>query len=97
MPSVVYSAAALADLERLAAFLAAEAPAAAEKTSALIGQALAILEANPLIGRDIGGGLRELVISRGATGYVGLYSFDDRWDRVLVYAIRQQREVGYDD
>jgi plasmid stabilization system protein ParE len=39
--------------------------------------------------------LRELVISRGRTGYVALYSFEEDQDAVLVLAIRHQREAGY--
>jgi plasmid stabilization system protein ParE len=39
--------------------------------------------------------LRELVISRGRTGYVALYSFEEDRDAVLILAIRHQREAGY--
>jgi mRNA-degrading endonuclease RelE of RelBE toxin-antitoxin system len=40
-------------------------------------------------------GLRELVISRGRTGYVALYSVEDGHNAVLVLTIRHQLEAGY--
>jgi hypothetical protein len=36
-----------------------------------------------------------LVISRGRTGYLALYRFLPLLDRVLVVALRHQRESGY--
>jgi plasmid stabilization system protein ParE len=39
--------------------------------------------------------LRELVISRGRTGYVALYSLEEGQDAVLILTIRHQREAGY--
>jgi hypothetical protein len=41
--------------------------------------------------------LRELVISRGRSGYVALYDYDVMTDTALVLAIRHQREGGYSD
>jgi len=41
------------------------------------------------------GGLRELLISYGKSGYVALYSYEQREDVVLVLAIRHHREAGY--
>jgi hypothetical protein len=38
---------------------------------------------------------RELIISRGKTGYIALYEYDETADVVLVLAIRHQREAGY--
>jgi len=95
MPQLAYTAQALDDLDRLAGFLAVEDPSSAERTAELVMQALEILEAHPLIGPEIGNGLRELVISRGQTGYVALYSYQPSRDRVLVHALRHQREVGF--
>jgi hypothetical protein len=40
-------------------------------------------------------GLRELVISRGQTGYLALYSHDEGADIALILAIRHQREDEY--
>ncbi len=39
--------------------------------------------------------LRELVISRGRSGYVALHEYSPAEDLVRVVAIRHQREVGY--
>ena len=43
------------------------------------------------------GELRELVILRGASGYLALYRFDPVRDIVRLLRIRHQREVGYRD
>jgi len=56
---------------------------------------ISILEANPLLGRPAVGELRELVIGRGARGYVALYRFIAEIDVVFILAIRAQREAGY--
>ncbi|MSQ53300.1 MAG: type II toxin-antitoxin system RelE/ParE family toxin [Betaproteobacteria bacterium] len=90
-----YSGQALADPERLADFLIEAAPSAAAETVGLIEEAVALLIRHPLIGRPVEHGLRELVISRGRTGYIALYSFEDEQDAVLILAIRHQREAGY--
>ena len=39
--------------------------------------------------------MRELVISRSRTGYLALYSNEEKHDTVLLLAIRHQREAGY--
>jgi plasmid stabilization system protein ParE len=92
---LIYSARALADLECLADFLADRDPAAAAATIGLIEEAVAILARHPLIGRPVEAGLRELVISRGRTGYLALYSFEATHDVALILALRHQREAGY--
>lgn len=95
MAKLIYSARALADLERLTDFLIETAPAAAEETVGLIEEAVQLLSRHPLIGRPVEYDLRELVISRGRTGYVALYALEEDWGAVLVLAIRHQREAGY--
>ena len=95
MARVSYSQRALDDLVRLSDFLLATDPAAAVATAAVIEEAVDILRRHPLIGRPAEAGLRELVISRGKTGYVALYRHDEQADAVRVLAIRHQREVGY--
>jgi plasmid stabilization system protein ParE len=92
---LIYSRRALADLERLTDFLLDADPAAAGDTTDLVLEAIGMLGRHPLIGRPAIEPLRELVISRGRTGYVALYSYEDRYDTVLVLAIRHQREAGY--
>jgi len=97
MAQVVYSEHAVVDLERLADFLAESDPALAFETMACIQDTVAILGRHPLIGRQGEQGLREMVISRGRTGYVALYDFIEADDAVLILAIRHQREAGFED
>lgn len=96
MAQLIYSAQALTDLERLTDFLRENEPAAAEETAELIIEAVQLLGNHPLVGRGVEQGLRELVISRGRSGYVALYSYEETDDTVIVLAIRHQREAGYD-
>jgi len=97
VPGLRFTARSVEDIERLAEFLALDAPFDAAATHALIFEALALLPRHPLIGRPVENGLRELVISRGRTGYVALYYRDLAEDAVVVLAIRHQREIGYRD
>lgn len=60
-----------------------------------IVQALQVLAHSPLIGRPVGGGMRELVVGQDSRGYVALYRFVSELDTVFVLAIRSQRESGY--
>ena len=97
MPTVGLSPRALEDLERLAEFLLEEEPTAAAGTAALIMGGLRALADHPLLGRPAAGVLRELVISRGRTGYIALYTFDEQRDLVWVQHIRHQREAGFEE
>ena len=91
---IVYSRRAADDLIRLTDFLIESDPLAAAETVAVIEDAVMILERHPLIGRKLDERMRELVISRGRSGYVALYTFLPHVDTVLVLAIRHQREAG---
>lgn len=95
MARLIYSEQALAELERLTDFLLEQDLNAALATMDLIEEALAILRRHPYIGRRLDDDLYELVISRGKTGYVALYSFEELHDVVLVLTIKHQREAGY--
>lgn len=86
-----------ADLDRLAEFLLTGDPASADRTARLVFDALAILEQHPLMGRPAPRNLRELVISRGKTGYVALYEYLEAEDLVVVLALRHQRESGFSE
>jgi plasmid stabilization system protein ParE len=84
------------DIERLCDFLRESLPEEAARTAGLLASGLEILKLHPEVGRPTTHGLRELVISRGRSGYLALYYYDDVADAALVLAIRHQREVGYD-
>ena len=95
MATLIYSQRAFADLDRLVAFVAPQGAAVAEHVVELIAEAVELLEHHPLVGRPAEHDLRELVISRGKTGYVALYDYDADEDIVVILAIRHQREAGY--
>ena len=60
-----------------------------------IRAAIAVLASNPLIGRRLPSGLRELIIGRGTRGYIALYRYAEALDQVTVVAIRVQKDSGY--
>ena len=95
MARIVYAANAIANLERAFAFLAEHDPTAATGAARAIRTAVEGLADHPLIGRPIEGGLRELVVSYGRTGYVALYRFLPVRDEVRVLAVRHQRELDH--
>ena len=95
MARLIYTDRALEDFERVVQFLLDEEPTAALQTYGLIEEAIDMLARHPLIGRPVEAGLRELLISRGRSGYLALYSYERLHDTVLILAIRHQREVQY--
>jgi plasmid stabilization system protein ParE len=95
LAELIYSGPAVSDLDRLTDFLLDADPASAPSTIALITEAIEVLGNHPMIGRPVEEGLRELVISRGKSGYVALYSYEEAEDVVLILAIRHQREAGF--
>ena len=97
MPKVYFTERALSDLERIFQFLEHEAPDFAIATGEEIVDATSVLQRHPLIGRPTPHNLRELVISKGHSGYVALYRFQPSKDRIDILAIRHQRESGFID
>lgn len=95
MSRLVLAPAAIRDIDRLADFLLESDPLAAIHTGRILTDGLQVLKRHPLMGRPVEHGYRELVISRGSTGYVALYSFDVANDVAVVLGIRHQREAGY--
>jgi addiction module RelE/StbE family toxin len=91
---IIYTQQAVNDLLRLMDFLLESNPTAALDTIGLIEEAVMLLERHPLIGRTADNFMRELVISRGKSGYVALYSYEQHKNTILVLAIRHQREAG---
>jgi toxin ParE1/3/4 len=83
------------DFERILQHLIEhDANPSVERIDAIIA-ALDLLASSPLIGRPCRQTMRELVIGRGASGYVALYQYVSAIDTVFVLAICSQREAGY--
>ncbi|MBI3480601.1 MAG: type II toxin-antitoxin system RelE/ParE family toxin [Nitrosomonadales bacterium] len=97
MARLVFAPQAAQDLKRLTEFLLDADPDAANETIGILIDGLNILKQHPLVGRNIEQGYRELVISRGRTGYVALYAYDKTRNVALILAIRHQRESGFID
>lgn len=83
------------DLDRIADFLLASHPEDADGLIELILNALGILQNHPEIGRLNRLVQRELVISRGKSGYLALYKYNPVQNQVILQRIRHQRESGY--
>jgi plasmid stabilization system protein ParE len=97
MARVVFSAAALEDLERIVEFLVeAASPDSAVAAIDHIRTAVAILATHPRIGRRTRGTMRELVVSHGTAGYLALYRVS-AGGVVRILRIRHQRQAGYRD
>ena len=95
MAEIAFSQRALEDFARVFDFYAKDDPGLAISQVAAIRSAVMILADHPLIGRPTKHGLRELVISRGKTGFLALYRFLPQRDVVRLLRIRHQRELGY--
>ncbi len=83
------------DLDQLTDFLLASSPADAAGLTGLILDALGIVQDHPEIGRPHRLQQRELVISRGISGYLALYTYKPAYNQVILQRIRHQRESGY--
>jgi len=97
MSGVFLSQAAFDDLLRLEEFLVESDDPMAGELLDFILDALQVLTHQPGIGRPVEGGLRELIISRGRSGYLARYEFNNVRDLDLVARIRHQRESGYEE
>jgi plasmid stabilization system protein ParE len=94
---IVFDAGALDDLERIFEFHFEHDPRIAIDHVRTIRSAVLMLDTHPWLGRLTARGstLRELVISRGHTGYIALYEYSPIESMVRIVAIRHQREAGY--
>lgn len=96
MPQLIWSPAALRDVERLYKFLAEKNPDAARRAAKSIREGMQILRDQPGAGRpveDMDPEFREWFITFGCSGYVALYRLEA--DIAVVLAVRHQREAGY--
>ena len=69
------------DFNRNLAFQRQNSLVDAPSRIAEIMHAIDVLSHNPLIGRPVANGMRELVIGRKSHGYVALYRYVDEFDR----------------
>lgn len=83
------------DIERILVHLAHYEVADSGRRIEEIIQAIAVLEHNPLIGRPLGSGKRELIIGQQTHGYLALYKYIPDIDTAFILTIRSQKELGY--
>lgn len=96
MPRLIWTPAALADIQRLHRFLAPKDADAARRAVKAIRTGVKVLAYQPQIGRPVDGmetEFREWLIDFGNSGYVALYHFDG--EQVVMLAVRHQKEAGY--
>lgn len=95
MARVVLTARAFADLECIFEFIAASDADRALGTLSRLRDAVLIPEEHPMIGRHVEDGRRELVMGRGAEACLALYRWVPAAEVVLVLAVRNALEAGY--
>jgi plasmid stabilization system protein ParE len=95
MAAVEVTQRALADLERLFDFIAAENPQKARDQIQSVRKAFELLVDHPLLGRSAEQGRRELILSRGRYGYIAKYRWLPAEHIILILAVRHQLEAGY--
>ncbi len=96
MSQIVFSQAAIRDLERLRNFLRPKNPSAAERAVKAIIHGINALGVLPFAGRLIDGlphDFRDWLIDFGDSGYVVRYRIDG--DMIVVLAVRHQKEAGF--
>lgn len=97
MPQLIWTPAALLDIQRLYQFLAVKDRQAAQKTVASIRSSINILAHHPQAGRpieDMEIEFREWPNNFGNSGYIiALYHFDG--STAVLLAVRYQSEAGY--
>jgi len=96
MSRVIWSQAALLDVQRLYRFLAPKNLDAAKRAVKAVRTGLNVLQLQSGIGRPIGDmptEFREWIIDFGDSGYVVRYRIDS--ELVIILAVRHQKEVGH--
>ncbi|EJZ19004.1 type II toxin-antitoxin system RelE/ParE family toxin (plasmid) [Rhizobium sp. Pop5] len=96
MPQVIFSPAAIRDLERLREFLRPKNPSAAKRAGETILKSVRALGMNPYMGRlveDLPEQYREWLIDFGDSGDVVRYHIDG--DALTILAVRHQRDAGF--
>lgn len=96
MLRLIWTPAALLDLQRLYRFLAEKNVDAAKRAVRNIRAGMKVITKQPGIGRpveDLEPEFREWLIDFGDSDYVVLYRFDG--ENAVILAVRHQRELGY--
>ena len=96
MPRVIWSQAALLDVQRLYRFLAPKNLDAAKRAVKAVRTGFNVLQLQSAIGRpidDMPTEFREWIIDFGESGYVVRYRIDSELGVIL--AVRHQKEVGW--
>jgi plasmid stabilization system protein ParE len=99
VPRLIWTPAALQDVQRLYHFLAPQDIDAARRAVKAIRAGVKILAHQPQSGRpveDMQPEFREWPIDFGHSGYVVLYRHEAVRDMVYVLAARHQKEAGYE-
>lgn len=86
-----------ADFQRFREFLQKVAPEKMTDAMDAIMKSLAVLAHTPLVGEphplESVPNMRKLVILYGKSGYIALYTFDEKADLVTIHAMRHQKEL----
>ncbi|WP_064695095.1 type II toxin-antitoxin system RelE/ParE family toxin [Rhizobium aegyptiacum] len=96
MPQVIFSPAAIRDLERLREFLRPKNPSVAKRAGETILKGVGVLSAHSHMGgliEDLPEQYREWLIDFGDSGYVARYRMDS--DTLTILAVRHQKEAGF--
>ena len=96
MPRLIWSSAALLDVQRLYRFLLPNNPDAAKRAVRAIRHGVKVLEQQPGVGRpidDMPEEFREWIIDLGGSGYLARFRINQ--DVVVILAVRHQKEAGY--
>ena len=96
MPRVIWSQAALLNVQRLFRFLAPKNLDAAKRAVKATRTGFNVLQLQSAIGRpidDMPTEFREWIIDFGDSGYVVRYRIDS--ELVIILAVRHQKEVGW--
>ena len=96
MPHLIWSAPALAGVQRLYRFLAEKNEAAAKRAIKAIREGVKTFVAHPQVGRvaeEMDEAFRDWPINFGDSGYIVRYRFDG--EQVTILAVRHQKEAGY--
>jgi len=96
MPQLIWSPAALRDVDRLHRFLVEKNASAAREAIKAVRTHVNILAEQPGAGRPaehMDPEFREWIIPFGGSGYIALYRLDG--EKVVILAVRHQRAAGY--